>query len=174
MPGSSVNLDAADAALNLTPQERDLYSRHLMNLYGPGGVNNPDGTRSSLMQSTIEHGGRIYNVPSVWNGSIAPETNEGTNFIRKKVGEAGWNKFPSYDTREEAQARYDKMHDYMDRDTAAYQTAGQFDYLNPASQSAIGLNNLVQPAQQQIAEMLGYRPTPEQQQMMYDVPVTTK
>jgi hypothetical protein len=35
------NLEAADKTLNLTPQERALYQRHLTNLSGPGGVDNP-------------------------------------------------------------------------------------------------------------------------------------
>jgi len=36
------NFTAATREMELTPQEQALYQRHLSNLYGPGGVDNPD------------------------------------------------------------------------------------------------------------------------------------
>ena len=36
------------------------------------------------------------------------------------VERAGWDKFPSYATPEQADERYDKMHGYMERDTARF------------------------------------------------------
>jgi hypothetical protein len=123
------NFDAANAALKMTPQEQALYQRHLSNLYGAGGVDNPDGSRSSLYQSVQEHNGRFYNVPTVWNGQILTE--KFTNPAGKvfdvpnatalaNIARLGWDTFPSYATPEEADTRYSKMHDYMERDTADY------------------------------------------------------
>jgi hypothetical protein len=57
------NLEAADKTLNLTPQERALYQRHLTNLNGPGGVDNPNGSRSTLFQMSFEQDGKTYNIP---------------------------------------------------------------------------------------------------------------
>ena len=59
------NLAAADRELSLTPQERDLYQRHLTNLTGPGGVDNPDGSRSSLKALTVESDGKTYTLAEV-------------------------------------------------------------------------------------------------------------
>jgi hypothetical protein len=116
------NLDAADAALKLTPQEKDLYNRHFSNLYGPGGVNNdgsdpnlPRGSRSTLYQSSVEHDGKTYNIPTVWDGKILP-----INDAVERVKKEGWDKFPAYKSEAEAEARYQQMHGFMDKDTAQY------------------------------------------------------
>lgn len=126
------NLAAADAALKLTPQEKALYQRHLTNLNGTGGVDNPptaenpQGSRSTLFQTTVEHDGKFYAVPTVWNGKIlADRTADGKFAGISKEGLAnvkreGWDKFPSYKTEAEAEARYQQMHDFMDRDTGEY------------------------------------------------------
>jgi hypothetical protein len=105
-------LDAANTALQLTPQERALYEMHLNNLTGPGGVDNPDGSRSSLFQLSFENDGRTYNVPSVWEGQIL----EPRAAIDRAV-QYGLDKFPSYGSDEEAESRYDKMHQFMEMDT---------------------------------------------------------
>ena len=115
------NRNAAQVELNMTPQERDLYQRHLDNLYGKGGVDNPptaenpEGSRSSLFQSVDKHDGRYYNLPNVYDGKKVDEAES-----LKRAGEQGWDKFPSYKTPEEAEARYQQMHDYMDKDTGRY------------------------------------------------------
>jgi hypothetical protein len=106
------NFEAADKELNLTPEEKALYERHLTNLSGSGGVDNPNGSRSTLFQASIEHDGRTYNIPTVWDGKILP-----INDALKRVEAEGWNKFPSYDSEDEAEARYGKMHDFMEKDT---------------------------------------------------------
>lgn len=109
------NLEAADKELHFTPQERALYERHLTNLVGKGGVNNPDGSRSTLFQTSFETDGKTYNVPTVWDGKIL-KPDEAIARARKE----GLDKFPSYGTDEEAEARYEKMHTFMERDTGSY------------------------------------------------------
>ena len=54
------NYRAADKALKLTPEEQALYRRHLENLWGSGGVDNPDGSRSSLYQAVEQGPGGQY------------------------------------------------------------------------------------------------------------------
>jgi len=120
--GTRANLEAADKEMHLTPQEKALYERHLTNLTGPGGVDNPDGSRSTLFQTTVEHDGKFYAIPTVWDGKIL--WNRGSDDPAaeavKKVQAIGWDKFPSYKSVEEAEARYQQMHHFMERDTAAY------------------------------------------------------
>lgn len=109
------NLEAAKAELKLTPQEEGLYRRHLTNLTGPGGVDNPDGSRSTLFQMSVERDGKTYNLPTVWDGKILkPEE------ALKRAEREGFDKFPSYGSEAEAEARYDKMHAHMEQDTARY------------------------------------------------------
>lgn len=123
------NYNAANAQMGLTPQEQFLYQMHLRNLYGPGGVDNPDGSRSTLFQSVQEHNGRFYNVPTVWNGAIQTQpytTPDGRNFqvpndtALANIARIGWDAFPSYATPEQADSRYMKMHGFMDRDTSEF------------------------------------------------------
>lgn len=124
------NLPQATAAMNLSPQEQALYMRHITNLYGPGGVDNSDGSRSTLYQSVEPHDGKYYNVPTVWDGQIQTQRyqrpSDGQQFdianpqALQNVARAGWNNFPSYSSGDEADARYAKMHDFMDKDTSDY------------------------------------------------------
>lgn len=109
------NFDAANATMGLDPKEIDLYQRHLTNLYGTGGVDNPDGSRSTLYQATMDANGKTYNVPTVWDGKIL----EGDD-LKKKIDQEGIEQFPSYPSREEAQSRYDQMHGFMEKDTQGY------------------------------------------------------
>lgn len=129
MPQQS-GLAAATGAMNLTPQEQALYQRHITNLYGPGGVDNSDASRSSLYQAVEPHNGQFYNIPTVWNGNIETQLyqrpSDGRQFdipnqtALANVNQAGWNTFPSYPSAQQADDRYMKMHDYMDTDTADY------------------------------------------------------
>ncbi len=124
------NLAAADQEMKLTPQEKSLYERHLKNLRSEGGVDNPDGSRSTLFQSVQPHDGKFYNIPTVWNGKIEtekwtdPKTGKVFDVPNKtalaNVEREGWDKFPSYATPEEADQRYEKMHQFMERDTGEY------------------------------------------------------
>lgn len=128
-PPTSPNLVAAQQALTLNPQEQALYQRHLTNLNGPGGVDNPDGSRSTLYQSVQEHNGKFYSVPTVWDGKreTEPYTRPDGSTLDvpnqtalANVDKAGWETFPSYATPEAADDRYDQMHGYMEQDTADY------------------------------------------------------
>jgi hypothetical protein len=118
------NLDAAQTNMNLSPQERALYERHLGNLDGPGGVDHMDGSRSTLYQMSSDQDGRTYNVPTVWNGAI-----QTPNTAWQKATQAGLQTFPSYPNSGDAEARYEKMHGYMERDVPrnrdAVRTGGQ-------------------------------------------------
>ena len=109
-------LEQAQQQLNLTPQERALYERHLENLRGAGKVEHPDGSVSTLYQMNVTGpDGRAYNIPSVYDGQILhPEQ------AIQRAAQQGWNFFPSYKTPEEAEARYQAMHPYFDQDVSAY------------------------------------------------------
>lgn len=127
VPGAS-SLGAADAAMKLTPQERGLYERHLSNLYGPGGVDNPPdaenpkGSRSTLFQTTVEHDGKFYAIPTVFDGKILWDKGAADPAAGaiEKVKQIGWDKFPAYKSEAEAEARYQQMHSFMEKDTQKY------------------------------------------------------
>lgn len=110
MPQQS-NLPMAEAEMNLTPQEQALYMRHLYNLYSPGGITNPNGSRSTLMQAGVNIDGKEYNIPTVYDGRFVP-IDEAVNRAKAQ----GMHNFPSYNTPEEAEARYQQMHKFMERD----------------------------------------------------------
>lgn len=107
------NLHAADAALSLTPQEKFLYQQHLGHLAGQDGgvIRQPNGATSTLLQTSQEHEGRFYNVPTVWSGAEHSEDQ-----AVQHAAQVGWDKYPSYSTREAAEARYQQMHPFMERD----------------------------------------------------------
>lgn len=117
-PAFRPGLADADAAMKLTPQEKALYQRHLTNLTGPGGVDNPDGSRSTLFQATVDHDGKTYAIPTVWDGKILP-----VDQAVERVRAEGWDKFPAYKNPEEAEARYQKMHGFMEQDTASFKAS---------------------------------------------------
>lgn len=102
---------AADAALDLTTQEKFLYQHHLDNL-GKGGVKNPDGTTSSFLGITVGVGDKTYVLPTVWNNKIVPNDE-----AIKNSEAAGLDKFPSYPTQPVAFDRYMAIHEYMNMDT---------------------------------------------------------
>jgi hypothetical protein len=141
-PQFQSNLLAAADMLKLNPQERALYQRHIDNLTGSGGVDNPpdaqnpQGSRSTLYQAVQEGpGGKFYSIPTVWNGKreVEPYTKaDGSTMdvpnktALQNVEKAGWNNFPSYATPDEADQRYQLMHSFMDGDTQRYlKTRGQ-------------------------------------------------
>ena len=109
----NLRLDQVTQDLNLTPQEQFLYQHHLDNLVGPGGVTNPNGSRSTVLQTSAEHDGQTYNLPTVWNGQ---ELDPRAAFA--PVAQTGWNRFPAYPDDDTAEARYKQMHTYMDQDVA--------------------------------------------------------
>jgi hypothetical protein len=128
------SFEQAKADLKLTPQEQNLYQRHLTNLTGPGGVDNPDGSRSSLLQTTVESDGKTYNIPTVWDG----KTHTGDEAWQHAKQE-GLDKFPSYASEDEAEARYGRMHDYMEQDTGRFLQARK---ANPVWNIAPAVNDI--------------------------------
>jgi hypothetical protein len=115
-PGPVANhMAEADAAMDLTPQEKFLYNTHLANLHGPGKIVHPDGSVSSLLQMSFEQDGKFYNIPTVVGGKqLAPGD------AIKAAEKVGLDKFPSYPSEEQAEARYDALHEFLGRDTADF------------------------------------------------------
>ena len=115
----SLSDKAARDELKMTPQELQMYGRHLGNLRGPGGVDHPDGSRSTLMNMGVELGGKYYNLPRVYDGKIlSPD-----DAIAKAQG-LGLENFPSYKNREEAESRYNELHKFMEKDAAQFYRRG--------------------------------------------------
>lgn len=94
--------------LNLNQQENNLYLHHQNNLETGKAVQNADGSVSTVRQITVERGGKTYNIPTVWDGKILSNQD-----AIKRAGQEGWDKWPSYKSDKEAQARYDQMHQVM-------------------------------------------------------------
>ena len=118
--------EQAQQALQMTAPERGLYERHLANLYGPGGVQNADGSISTLFQLGVQGpGGLQYNIPSVYNGRILPPDQAIRNAVQQ-----GWHNFPSYPTPDAAESRYQQMHTFMDQDVALRNRQMLIDALN--------------------------------------------
>lgn len=131
MPAGTNYFQEATEKLNLTPQEQQLYRHHLDNLWGSGGVNNDDGSRSTVYSTVEQHGDLFYNVPTVWNGQIETEKwtrADGQVFdvpnktALANINQVGWENYQGYPTPKEAEDRYDAMHQYMERDTDEYFT----------------------------------------------------
>src|ERR1700727_1514900 len=99
------NFNAANAAMKMSPQEQALYQMHLTNLHGPGGVDNSDGSRSTLYQITAQFGDKTYVLPTVWNGKIVPPDQ-----AIQLAKQYGLDKFPAYGSDDEAEQRYQQMH----------------------------------------------------------------
>jgi hypothetical protein len=96
----------AMASMNLTPQEQNLYQRHLDVLNAGQGVQNPDGSTSTLYQTSADIDGKTYNFPTVWDGKILPPDQA----IKRAIDEKGLNYWPSYSSPDAAEQRYNQMH----------------------------------------------------------------
>jgi hypothetical protein len=114
-PQRPTYLHEAVKDMQLTPQEQYLYGIHLQNLQETnGGIPSQEqpGYKHSLLQiGWPAPDGRTYNIPSVWDGRLHTEDEAIDHAI-----EIGLEKFPSYASQEEAEARYGQMHGYMERD----------------------------------------------------------
>jgi len=108
----SPNFSNAIRALGLTRQEQYLYRHHLHNL-SKGGVVNPDQSISTLYQTTMGYNGRHYNIPTVWDNQILDEDQS-----RQRALQTGIENFPSYPSAKAADARYQDMHKYLEKDMA--------------------------------------------------------
>jgi hypothetical protein len=118
----NINFTVAKDTMKLNQQEQDLYQRHLTNLYGTGGVNNYDQnnpisppSRSTLFVNTYDLNNKTYVLPSVYEGKILSPSEA---LVRAE--QEGIERFPSYNTQEEANSRYMEMHKYMEKDTGDY------------------------------------------------------
>lgn len=117
--------------LKLTPEEQHLYQTHWDNLWGSGGQDNADGSRSTVYTAVQEHDGKYYNIPTIWNGQreTEPYTRDDGSTLDvpnpialSNVAAQGWDKFPSYPDPDTADSRYSEMHSYMEQDTNNYMT----------------------------------------------------
>lgn len=116
-PPPPSHLPDAVKELGLSPQEQFLYQFHLNNLNGPGKVMQPNGQVSTLLQMAVRGpAGKFYNIPSVWGGQVLPEEQ-----AKARAAAVGWDKWPAYSSAKAADARYQKMHEFIDRDGADYQ-----------------------------------------------------
>lgn len=131
--GTNSNLEVAKEKLGLNSQETALYQMHLDNLWGEGGVDHPDGSRSTLYAGVEQHDGKFYNIPTVWGGKVETEpftrpdgsvVDVANSTALRNVNEKGWDTFPSYSTPQEADSRYSAMHEYMNDDTTNYMHSG--------------------------------------------------
>lgn len=109
------NFHAANEALKMTPEEQDLYQRHLENLKA-GGVKNADGSTSTLYQTSFEQNGKTYNIPTVWQTAAGKPVIVPPRQAIKLANMEGLDKFPSYPDNDTAEARYEAMHQFMERD----------------------------------------------------------
>ena len=64
---------------------------------------------------STELNGKTYNLPTVYDGQIVPPEE-----AIARAQQQGLDKFPSYGSSEEAESRYELMHQFMERDTADY------------------------------------------------------
>lgn len=120
-PESAYGYDEATQQLSLSPQEQYLYLHHLNNLYGPGKVLNADGSVSTMLQAVVSGpGGKYYNIPTVWGGQVLDIYS-----ASQLAGQVGWDKWPSYATPEQADARYELMHPYFERDVEQHPGLGE-------------------------------------------------
>lgn len=105
------NFNDASNILALTKQEKNLYQYHLNNLTGSGGVDNPDGSRSTVKGMTVEMDGKTYVIPSIYKGKELT-----TDQAIENAKRIGIDSFPSYDQQDLADIRYRAIHDYFDKD----------------------------------------------------------
>jgi hypothetical protein len=116
-PQTITYFNQAMSELGLTPQEQFLYQHHLNNLYGTGKVIQSNSDISTVLQAVVTgHDGKYYNIPTVWDGQVLPPDQ-----AAQRAASAGWDKWPSYSTPDAADARYEAMHAYMDKDTSVPQ-----------------------------------------------------
>ena len=136
MEQRNVNLNSAIDTLKLNEQEQNYYKRHLYNLYSPGGVEHPpserfsQGARSTLLSAPVGFDDRYTLIPGVWGGQIL-SLQDSINNAKKE----GLDKFPAYNNLEEAEARYNTLHHYMEKDTKRYYDQKFIPFLPGTSES---------------------------------------
>jgi hypothetical protein len=160
VPGAAVKVRAPlpsapiVSEMKLTPQEQFLYQWHVNNVTEQNGgksFKQPDGSTSTVLQMIEPVNGKWYSIPSVWDGK--PHTEDQAYDHAAAIG---WDKFPSYATEQEGQARYDQMHAYMERDIGAPLTgrleikfsdleSGKYGFAQPAQPGARVRPGLYQP-----------------------------
>lgn len=101
----------------LTPQEQHLYQHHVYNLNNGMEVRHDNGDVSTILQAVVTGpNGKFYNIPTVWGGKVLPIDDA----LKAVQDTGGLDQWPSYNSPEEADARYMTMHGYMDKDVGAF------------------------------------------------------
>ena len=95
----------------MSEQEKNLYAHHLNNLEHGGYVQQNPKDVSTVFNITTEINGKTYIIPTVWNGQIVSPQQ-----AIQIAMQQGIEKFPSYGSEEEANKRYDVLHERMSRD----------------------------------------------------------
>jgi hypothetical protein len=103
------NFEAAKQQLNMSSEEQFLYNHHLGNLRR-GGIRG-NGGASTYKGITAEIDGRVYMLPTIWDNKRLSEEES-----VRRAKEVGLDKFPFYNSEEEAQKRYGAIHEFMDMD----------------------------------------------------------
>lgn len=114
----SQHFEAAKRNLNLSKQEENLYQHHLDEL-SYGGLKRPTGEVSSAYATTVpsEDGTKQILIPTIQDGKQLDQAGIRSSTLYPWA-DSGY--FPSYSSPEEAQARYQEIHNYMERDTLDY------------------------------------------------------
>lgn len=97
----------------MNEQEQFLWNIHRQNSLG-GGVDVPGGGKGSVYAGTHEIDGRHYVLPSIWNGQVITDAKK----IIENAEKLGLDKFPNYATEDEAERRYQELHQLMEQDAA--------------------------------------------------------
>lgn len=108
----------ADPTAGWTPQEKFLYQIHRDNL-AAGGLGRPDlgeNVTSTLYNTTVEINGRHYVLPTIWKDETGVPIDVTPDQAVERARKIGLDKFPSYDSEDAAEKRYNEMHDVMEKD----------------------------------------------------------
>ncbi len=118
MPRDALDIYKEMLGGGFSPQEQNLFWHGYGGMHGGGRAVSPRGDISTVLQAVVSGpGSRYYSIPTVWDGQ-ALTIDEARDRAAKAPG--GWGYWPSYATPEAADLAYDRMHQYMDRDTALY------------------------------------------------------
>lgn len=92
-------------------EERYMYQHHLDNLKKGGVKNVVNDTISTYAAISVERDGKYYMIPTVWDNKRISNDK-----AIKRAKSVGFDKFPSYFSRDQAEGRYQNIHKAMEED----------------------------------------------------------
>jgi hypothetical protein len=104
-----------DPTSSWSPEEKFLYQMHRDNL-AAGGLKRPDGSTSTIYNTTVEINGKTYVLPTIWKDGTGVPIEVSPDAAIERAQKIGLDKFPSYKTEDEAEKRYGEMHEIMEKD----------------------------------------------------------